>query len=125
MTTPELLNLVGRIGVAIYFLWSVQFNIAARGHHYAEFQRIGLGGLGKLLFAAGIAISFLGSLLLLYTPTAWIGAALLIVFTFASDALFHRYWTYKDPGDMVVHKFFLIEHIALAGGILGLAAGTL
>ena len=125
MTTPDLLNLIGRIGVAFYFLWSVPFNLTARGHHHAEFTRIGLGGFAKPLFAAGIALSLLGSLLLLYTPTAWIGAAMLIVFTFASDALFHRYWTYADPGEAVIHKFFLFEHVALCGGILGLAAGTL
>ena len=66
-----------------------------------------------------------GSVLLLYTPTAMIGALMLILFTLTADALFHRFWTYADPHEAVIHKFFLIEHIALCGGILGLAAATL
>lgn len=125
MTFPEMLNLVGRLGVAFYFLWSVWFNYGARGHHYAEFERIGLGSLGKTLFGLGLVLALLGSLLLLYTPTAWAGAILLIAFTVAADAMFHRYWTFADPGERVMHQFFLFEHVALIGGILGLAAGTL
>lgn len=123
MTTPEILNLIGRAGVAFYFLWSVPFNIGARGHHLAEFQRIGAPA-GALLFWLGIAAAGLGGLLFLYTPLAWLGAVLLIGFTFAADAMFHRYWTYSDPGEAVMHKFFLFEHVALCGGILGLAAGA-
>lgn len=124
MTLPETLNLLGRLGVAFYFLWSVSFNFAARGHHYAEFERIGLGAVGRPLFAVGLLLAFLGSLLLIYTPAAWLGAALLIAFTVTADAMFHRFWTYSDPGEAVLHKFFLFEHVALIGGILGLAAGT-
>lgn len=124
MTLPETLNLIGRLGVAFYFLWSVPFNIGARGHHFAEFKRIGAPA-GPLLFWIGIAASLAGSLLFLYTPTAWVGAVLLIGFTLAADAMFHRYWTYSEPGEAVIHKFFLFEHVALCGGILGLAAGTL
>lgn len=124
MTSPEILNLIGRLCVAGYFLWSVPFNLGARGHHLAEFRRIGVPG-GPVLFAGGIALSLLGSVLLLYTPTAMIGALMLILFTLTADALFHRFWTYADPHEAVIHKFFLIEHIALCGGILGLAAATL
>lgn len=124
MTTPEILNLIGRAGVAFYFLWSVPFNIAARDHHLAEFRRIGAPA-GSLLFLVGILMALAGSLAFLYTPTAVIGGAMLIVFTVAADGLFHRYWTYADPGEQVIHKFFLFEHVALCGGILGLMAGTL
>lgn len=124
MTLPETLNLLGRFGVAFYFLWSVSFNFAARDHHYAEFARIGLGAAAKPLFAVGLVLAFLGSLLLIYTPTAWFGAAMLIAFTVAADAMFHRFWTYGDPGEAVLHKFFLFEHVALIGGILGLAVGA-
>lgn len=124
MTTPDILNMIGRLGVVFYFLWSVPFNIGAKGHHLAEFKRIGAPA-GAVLFWIGIALASAGSLLFLYTPTAMIGALLLIVFTFTSDALFHRYWTYSDPGEQIMHKFFLFEHVALCGGILGLGAATL
>jgi putative oxidoreductase len=124
VSAPEVLNLIGRLAVAFYFLWSVPFNIGAKGHHLSEFARIGVPA-GSLLFWAGIGLALLGSLLFLYTPTAVVGGALLILFTVAADAMFHRYWTYPDPGEQVIHKFFLFEHVALCGGILGLMAGTL
>lgn len=124
MTTPEILNLIGRAGVAFYFLWSVPFNVRARGHHLAEFQRIG-APFGPVLFSVGIFLALAGSLAFLYTPTAVVGGAMLIAFTVAADGMFHRYWTYTDPGEQVIHKFFLFEHVALCGGILGLMAGTL
>lgn len=124
MDFPDLINLLGRLAVAGYFLWSVSFNITAKAHHLSEFKRIGAPA-GELMFWAGIALSALGSILLVYTPTAWLGALMLIVFTLTADAIFHRYWTYEDPGESVVHKFFLFEHVALVGGMAGLAAGTL
>ena len=70
------------------------------------------------------ALAAAGGLLFLYTPVVWLGAVLLIGFTLAADAMFHRFWTYADPGEAVLHKFFLYEHMALCGGILGLAAGV-
>lgn len=121
MTLPEWLNLLGRLGVAFYFLWAVWFNIGGREHHYAEFRRIGLP-YGTVFFWAGNALALVGGLLLLYSPTAAYGAAMLVVFTLAADALFHRYWTYSDPGEALMHKFFLFEHAALIGGLFGLAA---
>jgi uncharacterized membrane protein YphA (DoxX/SURF4 family) len=124
MTLPETLSLIGRLGVAFYFLWSVPFNIGAKGHHLAEFRRIGLPA-GTALFWIGIAMAAVGSGLFLFTPTAMIGGLSLILFTLASDAMFHRYWTYSEPGEIVMHKFFLFEHVALCGGILGLGAATL
>ena len=77
MTTPEIMNLIGRAGVAFYFLWSVPFNVRARGHHLAEFQRIG-APFGPVLFSVGIFLALAGSLAFLYTPTAVVGGAMLI-----------------------------------------------
>ena len=121
MTTPEWLNLIGRIGVAVYFLWSVGFNFKAREFHLAEFKRIGIAN-GTIPLAIGLFMAFGGSILLLIPATIVYGAAVLIVFTLVADALFHRFWTYPDPEQMTIHKFFLFEHVALVGGMIGLAA---
>lgn len=45
---------------------------------------------------------------------------MLIVFLIAADTMFHRFWTYPDPVEQTTHRFFLYEHVVLAGGILGL-----
>lgn len=68
----------------------------------------------------GLMLQLAGSLLLLYTHTVVVGGVMLIVFLIAADAMFHRFWTYPDPVEKTNHRFFLYEHVALAGGILGL-----
>lgn len=120
MLTPETLNLIGRICVAFYFIWSVWFNFNAREFHLSEFKRIGVSS-GAVLLPVGLCMALAGGLLLLYTPTVIYGAGLLIAFTVTADALFHRFWTYSDPHEATIHKFFLYEHVALVGGIIGLA----
>ena len=124
MSTPETLNLIGRICVAFYFLWATQFNLRAWQHHIAELERIGVPFATPVL-AIGLAMQALGSVLLLAGPTLLWGGCILIVFTATADALFHRFWTYPDPAEQVMHKFFLCEHVALIGGLLGLMAAHL
>lgn len=121
MTTPEILNLVGRIFVAFYFLWSVFFNYRAWDFHISEFKRIGISS-GAMPLSIGLVAAFAGSCFLMFTPTAVYGAVILIAFTIIADGLFHRYWTYENPQEATIHKFFLFEHVALIGGIIGLAA---
>jgi uncharacterized membrane protein YphA (DoxX/SURF4 family) len=117
----ELVNLVGRLGVAFYFVWAFFFNIGARDFHLGEFKRIGIES-GKTFFWLGQAMVIAGVALLLYPTTIVYGTGLLIVFTLLSDGLFHRFWTYPEPKDATIHKFFLYEHVALVGGLLGLAS---
>lgn len=124
MDISELLNFVGRVLVAAYFLWAVWFNFANRGFHLSEFERIGVGG-GKILFLVGQVFALGGSVVFLIDAVALYGAALLIIFTLVADMLFHRFWTYPDPEQSTIHKFFLYEHVALIGGILGLASAHL
>jgi uncharacterized membrane protein YphA (DoxX/SURF4 family) len=124
MNTPDIINLIGRVLVAAYFLWATWFNIQAREHHLAEFRRIGWS-IGQPTLLIGLVLQAVGSVLLVYTPTAVVGGAMLIVFTLAADALFHRFWTYPDPEAQIIHKFFLYEHLALVGGILGLISSLL
>ncbi|MNL52068.1 hypothetical protein D3C87_1752120 [compost metagenome] len=80
---------------------------------------------GGLLLAIGLLMLVCGSLLLLYPATVISGALLLIVFIASADLMFHRYWTYSDPHEQVLHKFFLFEHVALIGGLLGIISGRL
>lgn len=119
--TADHLNLLGRVLVAFYFLWATGFNLKAWGHHVAEFRRIGIAR-GEPALVLGLVASAGGSVLLLVPGFVALGGAVLIVFTLAADAMFHRYWTYADPHEQVIHKFFLFEHVALVGGLLGLIA---
>lgn len=124
MSDGEIINLIGRIFVVFYYVWAAWFNAQNRGFHLAEFGRIGMPAGGALL-AAGILIQIVGSILFLVPGAIVCGAAILIVFTVVADGFFHRYWTYSNPQEATIHKFFLFEHVALIGGILGLASSHL
>lgn len=124
MSITEAVNLLGRIMVACYFLWEAWFNIKTKDHQLAELKRIGMPMRGAAL-VVGLMLQLGGSVLLLYANTVVIGGVMLIVFPIAADTMFHRFWTYPDPVEQTTHRFFLYEHVALAGGILGLIGSHL
>lgn len=124
MTIAAWVDLIARLGVAFYFLWACWFNIKAWDHHIAEFRRVGVSAAAPALVIGLLAMAG-GAILLLIPQTVVFGAAALIVFTAGADALFHRYWTYSDPGDRINHQFFLFEHVALIGGLLAIIAPRL
>lgn len=125
MSLAEALDLLGRIGITFYFLWAAQFNFRTWDHQISEFRRIGLGAVAVPALVVGLAMMVLGAVLLLVPQMVLYGAVILILFTLGADILFHRFWTYRDPGEQIVHKFFLFEHFALCGALLVLVAARL
>ncbi|MGH8612574.1 MAG: hypothetical protein ACREVZ_13010 [Burkholderiales bacterium] len=124
MSSVEAANLLGRMMVAFYFLWAAWFNIKTKDQQLAELKRIGMP-MRRAALVVGLMLQLAGSLLLLYAHTVVIGGMMLIVFLIAADLMFHRFWTYPDPVEQTNHRFFLYEHIALTGGILGLIGSHL
>jgi len=124
MTLADSIDWISRCAIAFYFLWAALFNFNSREFQLSEFKRIGMP-LGVPLLAIGLLMLVGGSLLLLYPATVISGALLLIMFIASADLMFHRYWTYADPNEQVLHKFFLFEHVALIGGLLGIISGRL
>ena len=124
MTLADYIDWISRLAIAFYFLWASVFNFKSRDFQLSEFKRIGMP-FGGLLLAIGLLMLLCGSLLLLYPATVMSGALLLIVFIASADLMFHRYWTYSDPHEQVLHKIFLFEHVALIGGLLGIISGRL
>ena len=121
MIDSEVANFLGRGLVAFYFLWATYHNLRDYRYHVSEFERIGIS-VGPVLFFIGGLLSAGGSIALLFTPIVVYGGLTLIIFTLSADFLFHRYWTYINPEERAVHRFFLFEHLAVNGGILGLIA---
>ena len=76
----------------------------------------------KLALLAGFALQFAGGALLLFdVHRAW-GAGLLIAFTVAASAVFHRWWRVADPLLSHLHLSNLIVNCGVVGGLL-LVAG--
>jgi len=73
------------------------------------------------VFWFGIAMQFTGCALLLFDWHPGIGAWLLIVFTIAATAIFHRFWQKPDPMMRNISTIMLLNNTATLGGLLLLA----
>jgi putative oxidoreductase len=109
--------------VAFYFLWAAASNI---GNYKANMEQMRGANVpaAAMLLPVGIALQILSSLLFLHPRSVVVGAFGLCAFVLAADAMFHRFWTYSNAGERLVHKRELMGHIALIGGIVGLAVNT-
>jgi putative oxidoreductase len=76
----------------------------------------------RLVLTTGLALQFTGAVLLgldLWRPVA---AALLIFFTVAASAIFHRWWLIGDPLLSHLHLSNLLVNCGVVGGLLLVAA---
>jgi putative oxidoreductase len=76
----------------------------------------------KLALVAGLALQFTGAILLALDLWRALGASLLIVFTVAASAIFHRWWLAADPLLSHLHLSNLIVNCGVIGGLLLVAA---
>jgi putative oxidoreductase len=118
------LDTAGRFLIAGFFLAAGLGNLT-RARIKDHIDR--MGALGTPLPAAafwfGIAIQFVGCALLLVGWRADLGAILLIVFTVAATAIFHRFWTKPEPQRNLSRIMFL-NNTAILGGLVLLLANV-
>ena len=69
-------------------------------------------------FWIGIVLQFAGCALILAGWQPAIGVYCLIVFIIAATAIFHRFWEMKDPMQRNLRRLFLLNNIAILGGLL-------
>ena len=69
-------------------------------------------------FWIGIALQFTGCALLLADWHPEIGAGCLIVFTVATTAIFHRFWSMQDAAKRNLSRIILLGNTAILGGLL-------
>jgi uncharacterized membrane protein YphA (DoxX/SURF4 family) len=111
-------ELGGRLLIVGFFVAAGLFNLTAERvkDHIALLAGFGVP-FPAAAFWAGLAVQFAGCALVLADWHAEIGAWLLIVFTVAANALFHRYWRVQDPGRRNVTRLLLLNGIAILGGL--------
>jgi putative oxidoreductase len=68
-------------------------------------------------FWIGIALQFTGCALLIVGWHGDIGAILLVIFTVAATAIFHRFWTKPEPQRNLSRIMFL-NNTGILGGLL-------
>jgi putative oxidoreductase len=76
----------------------------------------------RLVLIAGFVLQFFGGILLALDLWRALGAALLILFTVAATAIFHRWWLAADPLLSHLHFSNLIVNVGVIGGLLLVAA---
>ena len=67
---------------------------------------------------SGIAIQFAGCALILTGWHADIGVLLLIVFTVAATAIFHRFWNMQEPARRNVSRVMFLNNLGVLAGLL-------
>ena len=75
-----------------------------------------------LVLTAGLALQFAGATLLALDLWRPVAAALLIAFTLAASAIFHRWWLIGDPLLSHLHLSNLLVNCGVVGGLLLVAA---
>jgi putative oxidoreductase len=76
----------------------------------------------RLALTAGLALQFTGATLLALDLRRPLAAALLIAFTIAASAIFHRWWRVNDPLLRHLHLSNLLVNCGVVGGLLLVAA---
>jgi uncharacterized membrane protein YphA (DoxX/SURF4 family) len=74
--------------------------------------------LPAFAFWFGVAMEFIGCVLVVSGWHADIGVWLLIAFTAVAGAIFHRFWLVDDPLRRNMLRIALLNNVAVIGGLL-------
>jgi putative oxidoreductase len=119
-TLFEAADLIGRIGLALLFLWSGYEKLADPSFTVAYMQEYGLPAAHLLMWPALLLELGGGAMLALGWKTRWI-AFVLAVYTIAATFIFHAFWS--APADQVMNEqIHFMSNLAIAGGLLLLFA---
>lgn len=112
------MHIVGQIMIAILFLGTGAINATTKVKQHLDRMKAMNVPLAAPLLYIGFAMQLIAGLMLLADYRTPIAAAILIVFTIAASAIFHRYWLVDDPLRRHYHVSFLFSNIAVIGGLL-------
>jgi putative oxidoreductase len=119
---PALAEAIGRYLLVVLYLGTALINSTCKvKQHQDRIAAVGIPVPGAMLWF-GFALQYAGSLMLLFDWHKDIGAMLLIVFTIAATAIFHRYWQVEDPLRRHMHFSFIFSNIGLCGALVMLMA---
>ncbi len=113
--------LLGRLLMCMVFIWSGIGKALDWPGGLAEISAAGLP-FAPILLLATILVQSLGGLSLALGFEARLGALALAGFTFVASLLFHNFWTATDPITYQHQLTTFLEHLAIIGGFVTLAA---
>ncbi len=112
------LEIAGQVLIAVLFLGTALINSTTKVKQHAD-RMAALGVPAPYITLwVGFAIQYVGGILVLLDIRTDIGAYLLILFTFAATAIFHRFWQIDDPLRRHLHLSFVFSNIGIVGALL-------
>ena len=109
-------GVIGRLGLALLFLWSGYEKVAHPASTVAYIQSYGLPAADLLMWPALLLELVGGAMLVLGWKARWV-ALVLAGYTFAATFVFHAYWSV--PADQLMNQqIHFMSNLAIAGGLL-------
>lgn len=112
------LEIAGRLLIAALFLGTGIINLSTKFKMHADRMAVWNIPAPALTLSVGFAMQFVGGIMIALDYGTDIGAMILIVFTLAATAIFHRWWTVDDPLRKHLHLSFVFSNCAVVGGLL-------
>jgi uncharacterized membrane protein YphA (DoxX/SURF4 family) len=114
-----LLAFAGKWLIVLFFILTGIANLtkARIADHIERMAGFGVPFPGTA-FWIGIAIQFAGCALIIAEWHPGVGAVLLMVFTIAATAIFHRFWQKPDPLQRNISRITLLGNMAILGGLM-------
>jgi putative oxidoreductase len=109
-------EVLGRIGLAVLFLWSAYTKFAYMAPTIAYMKAYGMPAAEFLVWPAAVLEVVAGAMLLLGWKARWAALAL-AGYTVVSMLIFHAYW--GVPADQVQNQqIHFMKNLAILGGLL-------
>jgi putative oxidoreductase len=119
-TLTDWASLLGRVGLALLFLWSGYGKIAYTAANVGYMQAYGVPAADILIWPAALVEVAAGAMLVLGWKARWAALAL-IAFTVPATFIFHAYW--GVPADQVMNQqIHFMKNLAILGGLLSVVA---
>lgn len=109
-------EVLGRVALALLFLWSAYTKFAYMAPNVAYMKAYGMPAAELLIWPAALLELGAGAMLLLGWKARWAALALAL-FTVPAMLIFHAYWSV--PADQVQNQqIHFMKNLAIVGGLL-------
>ena len=109
-------DVLGRIGLALLFLWSGYTKFAYMAANVAYMKAYGMPAAELLIWPAALFELIAAAMLAVGWKTRWAALAL-AVYSAISALIFHAYWSV--PADQVLdQQTHFMKNVAIVGGLL-------
>lgn len=114
----SLFHMTGQLLIAFLFLATGVINASRKFQQHLDRMVEAGVPLARPVLIAGFAMQFIGGAMLALDYRTSAAAAILIVFTVAATAIFHRFWLIEDPLRRHLAVSFVFNNMGIVGGLL-------